>query len=160
VVLTIHSSERVIYTLRRIPDRLVYRSPIWSFESSAYSHCSDGSYMDVRTASEPCRVVVPFGSEVVVALPRVDWPEFRLRLRTYWDPGLLAEQVWRLAVQGVRGFRIAGEFSHGLNTDETQIKEATPFSGPCSIRVSSEAQDSELYALVSEQARGGRGQRR
>jgi hypothetical protein len=110
ILITIHRSDRVIYALPP-HHRLIYRADIWSFESSPYRCCRDDHYADVRTDSIPLRVEAPFGSEVIPAAPRVDWPEFRFQLRVHTarfsDPGLLAEQVYRLACQGARGFRLA-----------------------------------------------------
>jgi hypothetical protein len=151
MLLTIHRSERVIYTLPPA-HRLVHQSPIWAFESSEYTCCRDDRYADVRTDSIPLRVEAPFGSQVIPSAgePMPGWPEFGFRLRVHWDPvGLLAEQVWWLAANRERGFRLAEVSSHGLNTDETRIKqESNCDSDPCSICVSSVAHVSEPEPAV------------
>jgi hypothetical protein len=150
MLLTIHRSHRLLYSLPPA-HRLVYQADVWSFAASDRTACVDARFSDTRTASNEVLVHAPFGSEIIAAQLPVDWPEFRLRLRVYWDPsGLLAEQVYRLACQGVRGFRLAaGEAEPAaVTTARPEDVEALVISGD----------EDEVFAL--EMVKTSRGRRR
>ncbi len=108
MIITIHRSERLIYSLRRIPDRIRARWDTWSFEPNLYDHRLSDWFMLIWTGSRPVSVHAPFGSVVIPRQPSVDMPEYRHALKVHWDPtGILAEQVYGLALRNERGFRFA-----------------------------------------------------
>ena len=61
----------------------------------------------------------------------------------YWDPaGLLAEQVWRLAVQGVRGFRLGA----GLSVASCPLSVVNPETSEV---LTTDKEQDEPFALVA-----------
>lgn len=152
--LIIHRSERILYSSRRsetLRSRERFRTDVWSFAPVAHSRIETESYSDVRTDSIPVPVVAPFGSEVIASeamAGRIDWPEFRHRLKVYWDPtGIFGEQVWRLAVQGVRGFRLGAGVVSAVEAADAVLP---------AVETAAEEADDEPFMLVAMPGRARR----